>query len=700
MSIATPALTNFTAGEISPRLEGRVDLSRYFNGCRLLENFHVHPHGGVTRRSGFRFAAQAGNQAERSLLVAFEFNTEQTYVLEFFEDPEGQGRMRVFKDQGLVMDGETPFELDTPYAAGDFADLRQVQSNDTLFLVHPKHPPRKLTRSGHASWSLETVSFIGQPESWGQDNYPSVVCFFEERLVLAATPDRPNSIWFSRTGDYFDLRTNTRQAPLDDWDDLNIADANADGRCDGKQDDDFVLLDGMVFESGSVVKGETPAGDTRWFRYQGGLKISASGSDATVTFKDSPAGNQIGSVHSGAGALNGSEWQELSLGERIASPAGLDPLDDDGLEITLSSAKANAIVFMVSKAKLWVGTVGGEWTVGGASASEALSPSCVKASHEGTSGAERVVPLPVGYATLFVQRGGKKIREMAYRFESDAFVSQDLTILSEHITGPGVVRLAYAQEPDSLVYCLRSDGALVSLTYQRDQEVLAWARQVTAGQVEDIACVFNSAAGRDELWAVVKRQVNGQTRRFVEFMEAEFSGPDNKAAFFVDSGLTYEGPEVSSVSGLGHLAGEEVAVLADGAVQPKRTVSPAGEIDLDRPAGVVHVGLAYSSTLVPMRIEAGSMRGTAQSKKKRIVQVTARFHDTVGGKIGPDKTRLEPMHFRPTSGAMGAPPAVWSGDKTVKFPKGWDRDGLLAIVQDQPLPMTVLMVVPEVLVNE
>ena len=101
-----------------------------------------------------------------------------------------------------------------------------------------------------------------------------------------------------------------------------------------------------------------------------------------------------------------------------------------------------------------------------------------------------------------------------------------------------------------------------------------------------------------------------------------------------------------------------------------------------------------------MKIEAGSARGTAQTKKKRITKVAARFHNTLGGKIGPDETHLEQVYFRSPSIPMGQSPGAWSGDKTVNFPKGWNRDGVLTILQDQPLPMTVLLIVPHVVINE
>lgn len=702
MSIATPALTNFTAGELSPRLEGRVDLSRYFNGCRELVNFVVHPHGGASRRSGLRLAAEAGNPARRSLLVPFEFNAEQAYVLEFFEDVEGRGRMRVFKDGGLVLGGDgRPYAIETPWREADFPDLARVQSNDTMILAHPALAPRRLTRTGHAAWTLEEIVFTGLPGNWREGNWPSAVCFFEERLVLAATPDKPNTLWFSRSGDYYDFRLATREVPLDDWRRVEIADGSGSGAFDGRAGDTFQLYAGDdSFERGCALKGRDPAtGETRYFRYTGDAVRLADEADLRVTFvSGAPGGAQIEAVHLG-GVLNTDRWEAFAPGERIPAPSGEGPLDDDAIEATLSAAQANAIEFLVPRSSLWVGTAGGEWTVGGA-AGEAVSPLSIKAAQQGAAGVAPVRPESVGRASLFVQRSGRKIRELAYHFESDGLASRDLTLLSEHITEGGIRELAYVQEPDSVLYCLRADGTLLSLTYEPEHEVYAWARQVTAGTFECLASIPDAAQGRDELWTVVRRSVGGAERRFVEVLQAGFAADDPAEAFFVDCGLTYRGEPTSLLTGLGHLAGETVQVLADGAVQPPRTVAADGTLALERPAGVIHAGLPFVSALTTMRLETGSSRGTSQTKRKRIAQVAVRFHRTLGGKVGVPGGTLETVLFRSGSDPMGRAPAVLSGDRIVKFPQGADRDALVRIVQDQPLPMTVLLLVPEVAVNE
>ncbi|MBG0791513.1 MAG: hypothetical protein H0S80_13555 [Desulfovibrionaceae bacterium] len=697
MSIATPAITNFTAGEISPRLEGRIDLSKYFNGCRVLENFHIHPHGGITRRSGFRFVAEAMHSDNPVLLIPFEYDATCTYVLEFGENAEGQGRMRVFTGHGVVLSDGVGYVRDIPYVSAEFSRIRYAQSANEMILVHPDHPPRRLTRVDHDDWTLEDMAFIGRPEAWTEGNYPSVVGFFQQRLVLAATPDRPGTVWMSRVGEIEDFRLKTREAPVDGWRDLEIVDSNADDRRDGKDGDTFVLLAGSGFESRDGIKGQHPDGTTRYYRYKGAGNFSAPTANLTLTFSDEPEGNQIESIWTDGDELNEEFWECLEIGDRTEAPAGEEPLDDDAIEVTLAGRQANAIEFVVARTSLWIGTAGGEWTLSGGNGP--ITPESVQANQEGTCGASSARPESVGFATLYIQRAGKKIREMSYRFESDAYVSKDLTILSEHITGQGLTAMAYVQEPDSIVYAVRSDGVLVALTYVPDQEVAAWSRIITDGVVEHATAVYNDDARRDELWAVVRRTVNGTERRCIEFLEGDFDG-DIVNGFYVDSGLSYSGEPTASVTGLDHLAGRTVSVLADGAIQPDRLVGPDGSLNLDRPASVVHAGLPYVSKVQPMRIESGSARGTAQTKKKRITKVAARFFNTLGGRIGPDEAHLEPVYFRSPSTPMGRSAGAFTGDKIVNFPKGWNRDGVLTIVQEQPLPLSVLLIVPHLVVNE
>lgn len=709
MSLVPVTLTNFTAGELSPRLAGRVDVSRYFNGCQALENFLVHPHGGVARRSGMRYVADCARHQGRSLLVPYEDAEGAGWVLEFAQDASGAGVLRFFSGAGQVLDGESqPMQIATPYLEEHLPALRWVQDRYTLVLSHPALAPRRLTRTASGGFALAVMEFTARPEAWADGNWPALCALHEDRLVFAATPAEPFTLWFSRTAFHEDFRLATREVPLDDWDDFEITDGSGDTLSDGRPGDTVLLLAGDSFTKNTALAGTLPDGTPCYYLYVGSRRVAASlSSSLRMTLAASPsASGEIESVRDAAGALRGEFWELHEVGDRIKADPGDDPLDDDALEITLSAQRGGRICFLAPRDRLWIGATSGEWTVSGSSLNTPVTPSGVKANREGAFGAAELPPCQAGAALLYVQRSGRKIREMAYRLESDAYTSHDLTLLSAHLGEPGITQLAYVQEPDPMLFAVRADGVLLAMTYLPDQDVCAFSRITTDGAVEAVCAVFDQDACRDELWLVVRRGalVDGQsvTRRFVERLAPGFAedAADSSGAFFVDAGLSYAGEPVRELTGLAHLAGRMVQILADGAVLPEQQVAPDGSISLPRPAAQVHAGLGYAARLTPMRLEFSGGRGSAQTRTKRITEVSLRLFRSLGGKVGPDAERLEPLLYRSSADAMDGPPALFTGDKTVRFPQGWSPEGVLTLVQDQPLPMTVLLVAPVMALNE
>ncbi|RKX27485.1 MAG: hypothetical protein DRP45_00950 [Candidatus Zixiibacteriota bacterium] len=195
--------TNFTAGELSPRLLGYVDFDKYQNGAKRLRNMVVHPHGGVTRRPGTQFIAAVKNDAaanSRVRLVQFSFSVTQNYILEF-----GHNYIRFYKEHEQIEDAGSPVEVASTYTEAEVFELKYVQSADKLFIVHPNHAPAELTRTSHIAWTLADMSFIAAPSEWTAGNYPSVVSLYQQRSVFAATPNEPQHVWGSVVGDIYDF---------------------------------------------------------------------------------------------------------------------------------------------------------------------------------------------------------------------------------------------------------------------------------------------------------------------------------------------------------------------------------------------------------------------------------------------------------------------------------------------------------------
>ena len=588
MPRTTLALNSFVSGEFSAKLDGRQDFAKYNTSCKTLENFLVAPQGAAVRRVGTQFIAEVKTSAKKTRLIPFEFSTTQTYVLEF-----GDQYMRVFKDKGQVLSGGSAFEISTPYLEAELFDIKFAQSADVMYLCHPNHDVRKLSRTGHTSWTLATVSFSGSPATpiSGANNRPSCVSFFEQRLVFANSNNNPQTLWFSKSGDYENITTGT----------------NAD--------------DAMIY--------------------------------------------------------------------------------------TIASNQVNAIRFIKAQRTLIIGTTGGEFTVSADGTDAAITPTNIVIKKQSAYGTSNVDAIAAGNATLFLQRAKRKIRELAFNFDVDGYQAADLTILNESVTKSGINEMAYQQSPDSILWCVRDDGVFAGLTYLRSEEVVAWHRHIIGGSfgsgnavVESVATI-SGAINEDELWIIVKRTINGATKRYVEcFSTFEFDETDSTAFRFLDSHLTYSGSSTSTLSGLSHLEGQTVSILADGSAHPTKVVS-SGSITLDRSVTKAVVGLAYNSVLQTMRIEGGAAEGTSQGKTKRISKVVLRLFETVGVKVGPSLSNLEAIPFRTTSSPMGSPvDTLLAGDKEIEFNDDFNSDGFIFVKQDQPLPCSILAIYPTLVTSD
>jgi hypothetical protein len=330
-----------------------------------------------------------------------------------------------------------------------------------------------------------------------------------------------------------------------------------------------------------------------------------------------------------------------------------------------------------------------------------ITPTTTQIRKYSNYGSANTEPVQVADVTLFLQRGNRKVREFKYIGEVNTagYQAPDLTVLAEHITEGGLESFAYQQEPENIVWAIRSDGALIGLTYRREEQVVAWHKHVIGGSFSGGQAVVESIAtlptdtGNDELYMIVKRTINSVTRRYVERMKDFDFGSTTTAAFFVDSGLSYSGGAVSSFSTLYHLEGETVSVLANGASHANKTVSSAS-IALDFSATSAAIGYGYTSNMQTLRIESGSSDGTSQGKPKRIHGITVRLFETVGVEVGNDSSEMDRIFFRDSSMDMDAAVPLFSGDKDVEFPGGFDDDDRIYLQQTQPLPLTVLALYP------
>lgn len=370
-------------------------------------------------------------------------------------------------------------------------------------------------------------------------------------------------------------------------------------------------------------------------------------------------------------------------------------LDDSAITFTLvGSGQQNIIQWVVSKDSLMFGTVGGEQLLGGSGNNEALTPSNVQARIKGTTGSEHTPALRVNTDILFVQRGGRKIRELSNSttYDADIYNADDLTVFSNHITESGIVSWAYQRTPDPMIWCFRNDGQIAVMVYEKKQNLFSWSRVKLAGtstKVESIAVIYGGAGNEDEVWLTVSRIIDGSTIRNIErFRPREL---DTVVAdwFFVDSGVIYNGVATSTVSGLGHLEDETVQVWADG-VRFDDAVVAGGSITLKlntvtKTASKVQVGLGYTTTIQPMKMD---LSGLSLAGVKKITEGTLQLYNTVGGEWGNSTTAMYP--FKYDSASVFTATTLFTGHTTIPFSGGYDKSGDIIIRQTGPYPMTVL----------
>jgi hypothetical protein len=370
--------------------------------------------------------------------------------------------------------------------------------------------------------------------------------------------------------------------------------------------------------------------------------------------------------------------------------ASIPVQDDDAVTATLVSRKVNAIRAILSMGDLLVLTSGAEYRVG-TDGNGPITPTNISARPQGYRGAAAVDPEPVGNTLLYVQSKGAAIRELAFDNNAQGYDGNDVSVLSKHLLeGHSLLELAYQQEPWSVLWGVRDDGVLLGLTYMREHQVFAWHWHETQGAIEAVCTI--PGAGEDEVWFVARRTVGGSTKRYIERLASRRS-EDLLEAHFVDSGLDYSGDPAAVLSGLDHLEGCTVTALADGVVRAGLTVT-GGQVTLPFAASRVHVGLPYTSDLETLGIEYQANGGTAQGKLKRIGAVTLRISNSRGGKAGPDAAHLEALSY--PSEVTGP----YSGDRKVHLKSTYDTAGRVFIRQSDPLPFTVLAVIPEVTSGE
>ncbi len=812
---------SFAGGELSPSLQGRVDLARYAISLKTCRNFVVMPYGGVSNRPGFRYVGACKYSDRTVRLIPFSFNTEQTYVIEL-----GHQYARFHRDGITIEDGGSPVEVVTPYDESDLFMIKYVQSADVLTLVHNDYPPQQLKRYSETDWYLD--EFVPELGPFQDQNV-------DESVTITSSGTIGSSVVITASSPIFSAE---HVGTLIEVKQMSNGDVAAWMNRSSVSVGDLAYVDERVYEAvelsdtaaNTLTGDETPAHEEgeQW----DGPKTTVQGIDETlgVKWKYRNGAKGVARIHTlisstevevevlkrfpltivndGTYRWSLQAWndvtgypgtasyyqQRLVLANSRAQPqtfwmsetgifTGFDtntPIEaDDGITFTLASRQVNEIRHLVPLGSLLALTSGAEWLI--SDNDQGLAPDTIKAEVQGYRGASDIPPLLIGSSALYIQARDTIVRDLAYSFELDGFTGDDLTIFSSHLfQGYSIKDWAYAQEPDSVVWVVRNDGTMLSMTYQREQQVVAWAHHDTVdGEFESVAVIAEGS--RDVPYAVVKREVNGSTVRYIEYLDARRF--DSVQEFFcVDSGLTYDGrgdgtvsvtlsggtewtthetltltasealfsagivgrrmrlysgdkfadldvdaytsdtvvsvspvrivPEelqgattsiwalmATELTGLDHLEGETVSILADGDVHTPEVVA-SGSVTLNYPAAIAHVGLPITADIETLPISSAGE--TVRDTLKSIVGVGFQLDKSRGLFAGRSQSdfegdgnnliELKQREYEDWAGATG----LMTGLAYISIPTSWDQDGRVFVRQSDPLPLTILSIIPRV----
>lgn len=731
----------FTGGELSDDVASRVDLEKYQLSLLQAENAIIRPYGAVKKRTGFIYQGAAKYPDKKARLVCFNFSTSIAYIIEF-----GDRYARIWRD-GVYLG----VEVETPFESSELNKLRCVQSVDVMYITSGTHPVKKLIRYAEDNWVMEDVGWTLPAFDELNDDKTNLITpsGVSGSITLTATNDTFTSanvgdwIKFEQIGggESVNLTSGTSDALVvgDTWKIIThgtwkgnvVVQRSPDWGVTWVQERKYTSNDDYnPTESGVVSKyclmrvivtttSGTCTCDFSSYTYThiGHAQITAvtDAKHATATVV-----NRLANTTATADWYWGA-WSE-SFGYPVCAAFFQDRLcfagcakrpqrvwmsrtgdyenfgvdntdgsvtDDSAITADLLSLRAYTIGHMITTNDLILLSDGNEWTISGA---QVVTPSNISPLNQLSYGASDTTPVRVGNRIVYCQKRGSIVRDMGYIYESDSYGGSDLTLLAKHlITGYDIGDSAYAQEPDSMLFFTRSDGTLLALTYIVEQKVYGWAHMVTDGYIESVETA--PTGNNDIVYAVVRREINGQTVRYIESLSITRSDSDQQMHTMMDCAKLIESDTpITTVTGLDYLEGKEVQVMGDGYLFNPMTVEN-GQVILPQAAKSITVGLPYTMIVEQPNIEVQMRDGTAQGRKKTVAYAILRLTQSFGGEIGPDANHLSAIRYDSQRMELGEN-VLYTGDvKATLKNGGFNTRGRVYIRHAVPYPFTLSAII-------
>lgn len=672
---------SFAGGEISPEMFGRIDLTQFQTGLATAKNFIILPHGPARARKGSQYVNATKINDRKVALIEFSFNDQQTYAIEF-----GHLYCRFHTQRATLASGGIPVEVVTPYTEDEVLDIHYVQSADILTLVHPKHPPQELKRTGPTSFTLTPINFVPSipaptgvavaPTGSGSTSYSYVV------TAISASDELEES-GASAVVTTTNILTTAGNKNTISW----TAAPNVSRHYVYK------LRNGLYGYIGET-DGNSFADDN--------ITPDMTRTPPITKNPFSAAGDYPGAVtyfeqrRCFAGTDNKPQnfWATRS-GTESNMNFSIPTRDDDSIVLRLSARKVSRIEHMIPLSDLLLLTTDGDFRIYTQN-SDVFSPNTVASRAQAYHGANNVQPITSGESAVYVRNQSSRVHEVAYDNVAYSFKANDISIMAPHLFDEyAIVDMALTRSPFPIIWCVRDDGVLVGVTYMPSQKVWAWHQHhFDLGFVESIAGIAEGS--KDVLYLSIKRTIDGQTKRYIECLDLQQERV-LVDSFHVDCGLFYDGTPIINVTGLDHLEGQTVNILADGETHPQRVVVDGG-LSLDYEASKIAIGLPLTARLKTLPISA-ELEAYAQGQTKNVNRVYLRTFESGHVKVGPSEDKLS-TYQDTTDVNYGSLAALRSGILNIETLPEWDPDGQIIVENSDPTPTTILSMVIEVAMGD
>lgn len=667
---------SFTGGELTPALYARNDLSKYAVGAKLIRNGIIHQEGAVSNRAGLEFIGEVKDSSKTTRLIPFAFNTEQTYIIE-----AGNKYFRFIMDGGYIVNPSTSkiVEITTPYTTDELAMLKFAQSADVLTICHVNHPQAELSRSSHYDWTLKDINFK-----------PSL-----------SAPTNVTATWTGKT-----------ENPRDYEYLVTAVDDNAEEsvrsnivKVTGRYESNWAVGEYMTITWTAVenaVEYNVYRSVNGIFGYVGTAQTTSFTDDkiepdlsSTAPIEKNPFENEnypscVNYYQQRKIYANTKNNPQTLYTSQIGTSENFNvsrPLvASDAITLTIAEKEVNEIRHIVALNDLILLTSGAEWKISGSDGTFSASPA-PSASPQSFYGSSNVPPVISGNMVLYVQAGGSILRDLGYTYVSDSYDGSELTIFANHLfEGKQILEMAYAKEPFRILWCVMSDGSINALTYNPKQEIAGWHRHDTDGKFESVATVREGF--EDVAYFVIKREINGKTKRYVERMATRIIDKTTDS-IFLDSALKYEGKPVDELSGLEHLEGKTVYVNADGGVEEH--IVKNGKITLNNDASIISVGLPYSFELETLDIEGENTDGLLKLINRVAVKINKSREDFLF--VSDDDTEIiQPRSIESINDSTKLiTTIVDTGNYSIA-----SSEANIHLKQNKPLPLQILSITAEV----